>query len=213
MHRREFAASVLHVCHRWPLLIFEYRCILPGAACECVCMCVPLTQKAGRHQHRGSPLLPCSALWWVSPPLTFPGGQVLSFCPLVFSGSVVSDSLRPHGPQHAGPPRPSPSPGVYSDSAFLESVMPPSQLILCRPLLLLPSILPSARTLPAPRGELQSRLLLPLARHPVRAEPGRCLPAPPTPRAQGSLAHMVFVERTNQKGLSCIHSNACDGDW
>ena len=30
--------------------------------------------------------------------------------------SVVSDSLRPHEPQHARPPCPSPTPGVYSNS-------------------------------------------------------------------------------------------------
>ena len=33
-----------------------------------------------------------------------------------FSRSVVSDSLWPHELQHAGPPCPSPSPGVHSDS-------------------------------------------------------------------------------------------------
>ena len=33
-----------------------------------------------------------------------------------FSRSVVSDSLRPHGLQHARPPCPSPTPGIYSDS-------------------------------------------------------------------------------------------------
>ena len=33
-----------------------------------------------------------------------------------FSHSVVSDSLQPHGLQHARPPCPSPTPGVYSDS-------------------------------------------------------------------------------------------------
>ena len=33
-----------------------------------------------------------------------------------FSRSVASDSLRPHEPQHARPPCPSPSPGVHSDS-------------------------------------------------------------------------------------------------
>ena len=32
------------------------------------------------------------------------------------SHSVVSDSLRPHGSQHARPPCPSPTPGVHSDS-------------------------------------------------------------------------------------------------
>ena len=32
-----------------------------------------------------------------------------------FSSSVMSDSLQPHGWQHARPPCPSPTPGVYSD--------------------------------------------------------------------------------------------------
>ena len=32
-----------------------------------------------------------------------------------FSGSVVSDSLRPHGLQHTRPPCPSPIPGLYSN--------------------------------------------------------------------------------------------------
>ena len=32
------------------------------------------------------------------------------------SSSVVSDSLQPHGLQHARPPCPSPTPGVYSNS-------------------------------------------------------------------------------------------------
>ena len=33
-----------------------------------------------------------------------------------WSRLVVSDSLRPHGPQHAKPPCPSPTPRVHSDS-------------------------------------------------------------------------------------------------
>ena len=36
-----------------------------------------------------------------------------------FSCSVVSDSLRPHGLQHARPPCPSPTPGVYPNSCPL----------------------------------------------------------------------------------------------
>ena len=36
-----------------------------------------------------------------------------------FSSSVVSDSLWPHEPQHARPPCPSPTPGVYSNSCPL----------------------------------------------------------------------------------------------
>ena len=36
-----------------------------------------------------------------------------------FSHLVVSDSLRPHEPQHARPPCPSPTPGVYPNSCPL----------------------------------------------------------------------------------------------
>ena len=62
-----------------------------------------------------------------------------------FSPSVVSDSLRLHESQHARPPCPSPTPGVYSNSVSIVSVMPSSRLILCHPLLLLPPIPPSIR--------------------------------------------------------------------
>ena len=62
-----------------------------------------------------------------------------------FSRSVVSDSLRPHGLQHARPPCPSPSPRVHSSSCPFELVMPFNHLILCHLLLLLPSIFPSIR--------------------------------------------------------------------
>ena len=57
----------------------------------------------------------------------------------------MSDSLRPHESQHARPPCPSPTPGVHSHSMSIESVMPSSHLILCRPFLLLPPIPPSIR--------------------------------------------------------------------
>ena len=36
-----------------------------------------------------------------------------------FSRSVMSDSLQPHESQHARPPCPSPTPGVYSNSCPL----------------------------------------------------------------------------------------------
>ena len=56
----------------------------------------------------------------------------------------MSNSLWPHGLQHARPPGPSPTPGVYSNSCpSIESVVPFSHLILCLPLLLLPSVFPS----------------------------------------------------------------------
>ena len=69
----------------------------------------------------------------------------IQFSSVQFSRSVVSDSLRPHESQHAGPPCPSPPPGVHSNSTSIESVMPCSHLILGRPLLLLPPIPPSIR--------------------------------------------------------------------
>ena len=45
-----------------------------------------------------------------------PGPSRTEFSSVQFSCSVVADSLRPHGLQHARPPCPSPTPGVYSDS-------------------------------------------------------------------------------------------------
>ena len=39
----------------------------------------------------------------------------LQFSSVQFSCSVVSDSLQPHEQQHARPPSPSPTPGVYSN--------------------------------------------------------------------------------------------------
>ena len=46
-------------------------------------------------------------------PAVFP---ILSFVSVQFSRSVVSDSLWPHGMQHARPPCPSPTPGACSNS-------------------------------------------------------------------------------------------------
>ena len=43
----------------------------------------------------------------------------LFFMSVQFSRSVVSDSLQPHGLQHAWPPCPSPTSGVYSNSCPL----------------------------------------------------------------------------------------------
>ena len=70
---------------------------------------------------------------------------MFQFSSVQFSRSVMSDSLRPHELQHARPPCPSPTPRVHSYSTSIESVMPSSHLILCRPLLLLPPIPPSIR--------------------------------------------------------------------
>ena len=51
----------------------------------------------------------------------------------------MSDSLQLHEPQHARPPCPSPTLGVFPNSH------PSNHLILCQPLLLLPSIFSSIR--------------------------------------------------------------------
>ena len=67
--------------------------------------------------------------------------------------SVMSDSLQPHEPQHTRLPCPSPTTGVHPNPCpspkpmSIESMMPSNHLILCRPLLLLPSIFPSIRVL------------------------------------------------------------------
>ena len=61
---------------------------------------------------------------------------------MLFSHSVMSDSLQPHGLQHARLSCPSLSPGVYSNSCPL---MLSNHFILCHCLLLLPSIFPSIR--------------------------------------------------------------------
>ena len=54
-------------------------------------------------------------------------------------------TLQSRESQHARPPCPSPTPGVYSNSCPSKLVMPSSHLILCRALLLLPPVPPSIR--------------------------------------------------------------------
>ena len=71
--------------------------------------------------------------------------QVLSNMSVKFSSvsQLCLDSLRPHGLQHARL-------SITNSQSllklvFIESVMPSNHLILCRPLLLLPSVFPSSR--------------------------------------------------------------------
>ena len=66
-----------------------------------------------------------------------------AICSVPFSHSIMSDSLWPHGLQHARLPCPSPTPAVYSNSCPLNRWCHPT--ILCHPLLLLHSIFPSIR--------------------------------------------------------------------
>ena len=64
---------------------------------------------------------------------------------LLFSHSIMSDSLQPHGLQHARPPCPSPNSRSPPKLISILSVMPSNRLILCRPFLLPLSIFPSIR--------------------------------------------------------------------
>ena len=61
-----------------------------------------------------------------------------------FSHSVMSSSLQPHGLQHARLLCLSPTPGL-AQTHIHSLVVPTNHLILCHPLLLLPSIFPSIR--------------------------------------------------------------------
>ena len=65
-----------------------------------------------------------------------------------FSHSFLSDSLQPHEPQHARPPCPSLTSGVYPNSCPLSSWCHPTiSSSHPRPLLLLPPIPPSIRVI------------------------------------------------------------------
>ena len=77
---------------------------------------------------------------------------MLAYCVVIcnssvqFSHSVMSDTSWPQGPQHARPPCPSPTPGVHPNPCPSSRWCHPSNhLILCCPLLLLPSIFASIR--------------------------------------------------------------------
>ena len=62
-----------------------------------------------------------------------------------FSRSVVSDSLQPHGLQHARASLSTTNSRSLLKLMSIELVMPSNNFILCCPLLLLPSIFPSIR--------------------------------------------------------------------
>ena len=67
-----------------------------------------------------------------------------AFSSVQYSHSVVSDSLRPHGLQHARLPFQHRQLPELAQTHVHQSVMPSSHLVLCRPLLL-PLIFPSIR--------------------------------------------------------------------
>ena len=65
-----------------------------------------------------------------------------------FSCSVVSDSLPPHESQHARPPCPSPTPGVYSNSCPLSGWYHPAILSSVLPFSSCPQSLPESESFP-----------------------------------------------------------------
>ena len=81
----------------------------------------------------------CGHMVWVVSQYDF------QFSSVQFSRSVVSNSLRPHELQHARPPLSITNSQSSPKLTSIESVMPSSHLILCRPLLLLPPIPPCIR--------------------------------------------------------------------
>ena len=85
------------------------------------------------------------ALHYVKTSLIVPKYLGVKHHSVQFSRSVVSDSLWPHGLQHARLPCPSPTPRACSNSCPSSLVMSSNRLILCHPLLLLPSIFPSVK--------------------------------------------------------------------
>ena len=77
--------------------------------------------------------------------------QLLS---MLFSRQVMSESLRRRGLQHSRF-LPFPVSGSVLRLKSIESVMPSSHLVLCRPLLLLPSVFPIIRVFPNKPGAVR----------------------------------------------------------
>ena len=65
-----------------------------------------------------------------------------------FSRSVVSDSLRPHDPQHARLPCPSPSPGVHPNSCLLSQWCHPTTSSSVVPFSSCPQSFPASGSFP-----------------------------------------------------------------
>ena len=67
---------------------------------------------------------------------------------VLFSHSVMSDSLRPHESQHARPPCPSPTPGVYPNSCPSSRWCHPTILSSVIPFSSCPQSLPASESFP-----------------------------------------------------------------
>ena len=77
-------------------------------------------------------------------PMPLGAGRCQYFSPVAQS----CPTLRHHESQHARPPCPSPNSQSSLKLTSIVSVIPSSHLILCRPFLLLPPILPASQSFP-----------------------------------------------------------------
>ena len=73
---------------------------------------------------------------------------MFQFSSVQFSCSVVSDSLRPHELQHTGPPCPSPTPGVHSNSCPSSQWCHPAISSFIVPFSSYPQSLPASESFP-----------------------------------------------------------------
>ena len=76
------------------------------------------------------------------------GMTILLFSSVQFSHSVMSYSLRPHEPQHARPPCPSPTPRVHSKSCLLSRWCHPAISSSVVPFSSCPQSLPASESFP-----------------------------------------------------------------
>ena len=74
-----------------------------------------------------------------------------------FSRSVLSNSLRPHEPQHARPPCPSPTPGVHSDSCPSSRWCHPAVSSYVVPFSSCPQSLPASESFPMSHSSHESK--------------------------------------------------------
>ena len=88
----------------------------------------------------------------------------VQFSSVQFTRSVVPDSLRPHELQHARPPCPSPTPGVYSNSCPLSRWCHPAISSSVVPFSSCPQSLPASGSFPM-RWVCTTRICLRLQHH------------------------------------------------
>ena len=91
-----------------------------GVGCHFLFQCMKVKSESKVAQSCPTLATPWTAAHWLLRPRDFPGKSTGVGCHcLLHSCSVMSNSLQPHELQHARPPCPSPTPGIYSNSCPL----------------------------------------------------------------------------------------------